>query len=171
MSSDADNKGRNFAPEGWRTSVSASLRKALPWIGSAVVVAAAVTIYMLAHARPDPQAAADRERGIPGASSVQVQVLNASGNDGMALRLTDFLRSRGYDVVDIGNAVATAHTAIVDRSGKSGAATGVAEAMGLKNPPIRRQIDPKLFLDVTVVLGRDAGTLSCVRTQSWRNDR
>ncbi len=171
MATDEDTEEHADRPARWPSALRATARRMLPWVGGALLVAGAITIYMLAHAQPDPQATADRERRIPGANSIQVQVLNASGNDGMALRLTDFLRSRGYDVVDIGNAAGTARTAVVDRSGKPGAATGLAEAMGLKDPLIRRQIDQKLLLDVTVVLGRDAETLSCVQNQSWRTDR
>ncbi|HYJ79671.1 MAG TPA: LytR C-terminal domain-containing protein [Longimicrobiaceae bacterium] len=86
---------------------------------------------------------------------VRVEVLNASGTPGLARRATDVLRDRGFDVVELGNArgFAPDSSLVLDRVGRIELARQVADALGVRR--VRTLPDADLYLDVTVVLGRD----------------
>jgi hypothetical protein len=93
-------------------------------------------------------------RAVP-AERVRVEVLNASGIPGLAARGRTHLRDYGYDVVQIGNAPGFgADTSLVlDRVGRMDLARSVADAAGI--PRVLARPDSNLYVDVTVVLGRD----------------
>ena len=89
---------------------------------------------------------------------VTVEVLNATAVDGLARRLTERLRRGGLDVVYFGSAAAPVDsTRIVIRRGDSSAAVRVRETLGTGR--IVDDPDPRLLLDVTVLLGPDAARL------------
>jgi len=101
-------------------------------------------------------------QGVPGSSSpytfddrVSVEVLNGAGDPGAAAAFADRLRDMGFDVKTFGNAGSFDQgiTVVLDRSGREGAATGVADSLGLSGP--LRELVPDLYLDATVVLGAD----------------
>jgi len=107
-----------------------------------------------------PAAAADPARPASSAAQaptgrVRVEVLNATTTHGLARTATDVLRDRGFDVVGTGNARGFDSTAsiVLDRVGNRQMAEQVALALGIARVESRR--DPKLILDVTVVLGKD----------------
>ena len=87
---------------------------------------------------------------------IRVQVRNASGIPGAAADVTEYLREAGFDVVDFGNADESdrPQTVVVDRVGSPARAREVAAA--LRGVPIESGIDTTLYLDVTVLVGRDA---------------
>ena len=86
---------------------------------------------------------------------IRVEVLNAGGEAGMARVATDRLRDQGFDVVYFGNADAFDQdsTVVLDRSGRLEAARAVGEAMGATS--ILSEPDSNLYLDVTVLLGKE----------------
>ena len=86
---------------------------------------------------------------------VRVEVLNASGERGMAGLATDELRDLGFDVVYFGNAETfdLESSVVLDRAGRLDAARSVADALGIRT--IRSEPDSNLYLDTTVRLGRD----------------
>jgi hypothetical protein len=86
---------------------------------------------------------------------VRVEVLNAAGVAGVARDVTDLLREDGFDVVQYGNASSFDRdtTVVIDRVGRLELAEGVANALGIPNVLV--EPDPDLFVDVTVMLGRD----------------
>jgi hypothetical protein len=90
---------------------------------------------------------------------IRVQVRNASGIAGAAAQVTEYLREAGFDVVDFGNAEEfdEPRTVVIDRIGARDRAIEVAAA--LRGVPIRSEVDTSLYLDVTVVVGRDAEAL------------
>jgi hypothetical protein len=87
---------------------------------------------------------------------IRVQVRNASGIPGAAAEVTEYLREAGFDVVDFGNADESdrPQTVVVDRLGSPARAREVAAA--LRGVPIESGVDTTLYLDVTVLVGRDA---------------
>lgn len=89
------------------------------------------------------------------AKPVRVEVLNASGRAGLAAEVRRILRDQGFDVVDIGNAQGFAPdtSLVLDRVGRMDAARQVADALGIRR--VYARPDPNLYLDATVVLGRD----------------
>jgi hypothetical protein len=84
-----------------------------------------------------------------------VEVLNGAGDAGAAALVTESLREAGFDVKTYGNADRFDHEAsyVIDRSGRPGAASAVATALGGVGTVER--IDPELYLDATVILGGD----------------
>ncbi|HJR53459.1 MAG TPA: LytR C-terminal domain-containing protein [Gemmatimonadota bacterium] len=90
---------------------------------------------------------------------IRVQVRNGSGIPGAAGEVTEYLRDAGFDVVDFGNAEEfdEPRTVVIDRVGARDRALEVAAA--LRGVPVRSEVDTTLYLDVTVLVGRDAGDL------------
>ncbi len=86
---------------------------------------------------------------------VRVEVLNASGTESMARLATDLLRDSGFDVVFFGNAdhFGDDSTVVFDRTGDLNAARAVADVLGARS--VLSEPDSNLYLDVTVLLGRE----------------
>jgi len=86
---------------------------------------------------------------------VRVEVRNGGGRPGMARAATGVLRTRGFDVVEMGNwsSFDEGESFVVTRTGTGEASLEVAEALGIGI--IRAEPDPNLRVDVTVVLGQD----------------
>jgi len=106
-------------------------------------------------AAPGPAAAPPRisdagtDRG-----RIRIEVLNAARVPGLADRMTDLLRSRGFDVVSYDNAATVSDTSLIlDRVGNALFAREVA--LALPGTPIRRQLSRDQFVDVTLLVGRD----------------
>lgn len=92
----------------------------------------------------------------PGARErIRVEVRNGSGEPGAAQSMTGYLRDRGFDVVDFGNAESFDHerTEILAHGDDPTAARIVGAV--LPGVPIRAAGDPSPYLDVTVILGDD----------------
>jgi hypothetical protein len=94
---------------------------------------------------------------------VRVEVLNGCGKAGLAKEVTDFLRIKGFDVVNMGNAenFEFPETIVVDRVGEMSYAWKVARAVGVDN--VIQQKDEDLFLEVTLILGKDCAELAPLR--------
>jgi hypothetical protein len=99
-------------------------------------------------------AAPGGDAGMP-AGRVRVQVLNASGRPGLAREATRVLRDRGFDVKEFGNGKGFPpdSSVVLDRVGNVAVARQVADAVGIRRVAARP--DANLYLDVTVVLGKD----------------
>jgi hypothetical protein len=86
---------------------------------------------------------------------VRVEVLNASGVPGLAARGRTVLRDAGYDVVYVGNArgFEPDTSLVLDRVGRMEHARSVADQMEI--PRVFARPDSNVYVDVTVVLGKD----------------
>lgn len=91
------------------------------------------------------------------AHTIQLDVLNGSGVPKLSQKFTDYLRARGFDVVEMGNYKDSKVeiTRVIDRAGQPDAAQQVAEALGVPKTGIVQQIDRNSYLDVSVVIGKD----------------
>ncbi len=89
------------------------------------------------------------------ARRISVEVLNGAGESGAAAQITEALRDAGFDVKTFGNASSFEYdsTLVIDRSNRAGAAQSVAEALGVME--VRSEPRPELYLDATIILGRD----------------
>ncbi len=86
--------------------------------------------------------------------ATRVEVLNGAGRSGLARAATDRLRDAGYDVVFFGNADSPTDTSyVLDRLGHIDAARAVGRALGIER--VRTAMDSTMFLEATVVLGKD----------------
>ena len=121
-------------------------------IGVAVVVLAAMGLALRINEAPRmPQEPPPPALGV----RVRVEVLNGGGQDGVARAATEVLRDAGFDVVFFGNAGSFDQDSsfVLDRVERPEWARAVAEALGIHN--LRSEPNPNLYLDVSVVLGRD----------------
>lgn len=86
---------------------------------------------------------------------VRVEVLNGGGHGGAAREATEALRAVGFDVVFFGNAGTFDRdsSVVLDRVGRLEPARDVADALGIRH--VRSEPDSNLYLDVTVVLGKE----------------
>jgi len=151
-------KGRSAPPSGGRRLQSAGL--------FLLLLVVAVLVGSLAGelagrrtagegAAGDAARAADRGAVPRPAERVRVEVLNASGVPGLARRGTEALRDGGFDVVSYGNAPGFAPdtSLVLDRVGRMELARSVADALLI--PRVHARPDSNVYVDVTVVLGRD----------------
>ena len=87
---------------------------------------------------------------------IQLNVLNGCGISGLATKSKDFLRARGFDVVEVGNSEQQYNkTTIIDRLGDKQSVQKLAYAIGVNDSAIVTQIDSSLFLRATLILGND----------------
>lgn len=103
-----------------------------------------------------------RFEGVPSSMSaesladrVSVEVLNGAGEAGAASLVTEALRDAGFDVKTFGNAPTFEyeHTVVIDRSGRPGASRSVADVLDVQE--VVSEPEPALYLDATIILGRD----------------
>jgi len=92
---------------------------------------------------------------------IQIDVLNACGIDGAASRMTSYLRSRGYDVVEMRNykTFDIEESLVIDRIGNLDNARRVAYALGIGKENVIQQISEDYYVDVSVLIGKDFGQL------------
>ena len=136
---------------------------AASWVGRHRVFALGALLLLLVAVIVGLSTLAEKEQhtisAIPdeGQERIEVQVLNATGEKNLALEVTEYLRGRGFDVVELGNAdmPQSAATVVIDRCGRPEPARRVAAALGVPSPQVVSKPDRGLYLDVTVVLGRD----------------
>jgi len=93
--------------------------------------------------------------------SIQLDVQNGTTENGVASDFTEYLRKNNVDVVEMGNYKTQdiEKTIIIDRSGDQIKAKKVAYTLGVSERNIIQQINNSLFLDVTVVIGKDFNEL------------
>lgn len=130
-------------------------------IGWAVTVAMVLVAAWWAWHR---SAQLGRPYPIPGEGvRITVEVLNATGVDGLARATTRQLRRRGIDVVYFGTAATDTlrETLIAVRRGDTTGAARVREALGVGRVVL--EPDPRLLLDASVLLGHDAVPLIHLR--------
>jgi hypothetical protein len=90
-------------------------------------------------------------------SLIQIEVMNGCGVLGVADQLTEFLRSKNFDVIQTGNYYSydIERTLIVDRNGNQNSAKLVADALGLADDVVISQVNKNYYLDVSVIVGKD----------------
>ena len=116
------------------------------------VVTATVWFAVRAFSNPAESSVPDDARA-PDGVRIKVEVFNATKTRGLARKATDFLRSRGFDVVGSGNVTEQrAKTIVYDRSSHPEWARLVGRAM---SAPVVSRPDSSRYLDVTVLIGAD----------------
>lgn len=92
---------------------------------------------------------------------VQLDIVNRCSIRNAGTKTTDYLRSRGFDVVAVKSPRSphVSKTLVIDRVGNLEAARRVAVALGVADTEIVQQLNPDYFVDVSVVLGDDYNSL------------
>ena len=127
---------------------------------TAAVAVCGVAVFFLAASAveqwvPGTRQTLETQVFTPPTGRVKVDVRNAGGVAGTARAATERLRGIGYDVVDFGNAASfdLAVSVVIDRVGDIETAAAVAQVLGIAR--VHSELDPNLFVDVTVRLGAD----------------
>jgi len=86
-----------------------------------------------------------------------VEILNGCGEHGLAAKMREYLIAHHLDVVGTGNHTnfKVEKTRIIDRRGKEEAARRVASILGIEPSQIVRDLDARLQVDVSVIIGKD----------------
>ena len=157
-------KDRTPAP--FLTSILSRFRKPSSglWLNAAIGVLAVIVLYLsyalIVRIFFAPPVDVVRE-GDPRGRTIQVDVLNGCGVARAGTAMTAYLRSRGYDVVEIRNyhRFDVKRSLVIERSGQMKNAEKVARALGIDPAQIVQQLNPDYYVDVSVVVGQDYGTL------------
>jgi cytoskeletal protein RodZ len=93
---------------------------------------------------------------------IRVQILNGCGVRGIARKMTDCLRAKGFDVRETGNAARYdyAMTEVIVRTNDQSVGDSVAKKLGVDSVsivPDRSLVD----IEVTVIIGKDYKNLRC----------
>lgn len=101
-------------------------------------------------------------------TNIQVEVLNGCGVNGIADKLTVYLREKGFDVVNIGNyrSFEIEKSILIDRTENMFNAKIIADSIGLKNSNVIQQINKDYLLDVTIILGKDYSKIIPLKKRS-----
>lgn len=116
-----------------------------------------VSIELIFHSSPTTVNNASTKRTV----AIQLEVLNGTSEPRAAQRLTEVLRSGGFDVVDMGNYKSSnvQRTTVIGRTTDKSAAMSVASYLGVDKSHVLQQPDKNLYLDVSVIIGKDMNQL------------
>ena len=88
--------------------------------------------------------------------TIQVNVMNGCGVQGVAKKVKEYLRMRGFDVVEVGNYTEDIENSfVIDRMKDANSAQKVAYALGIESKYIKTKVDSSLFIRCTIVIGSD----------------
>jgi hypothetical protein len=134
-------------------------------------LALGVTVYVLAHRSFSKRSVSDKAIPLPTTRAVEVEVLDGAGSMRAAQQVTNVLRSQGYDVVEMkkNNDGFIERSYVIDRSGNLDAARTLATNLGISQDKVFQKIDRNVFLDVTVMVGKDYSRLNAFQVMSERN--
>lgn len=127
----------------------------LATLAAVTLLVGSLLVGLRAEGEPDSPPLATAVIADEPGERVRVEVLNAAGTPGLARAATRLLRERSFDVVYFGNAGSFGGDTswVIDRVGRLEDAQRVADALRIAR--VRSAPDTTLFLEVTVVLGRD----------------
>ncbi|MBK7411636.1 MAG: LytR C-terminal domain-containing protein [Ignavibacteria bacterium] len=131
-----------------------------PWVliaalGVVVVAFLGSLVWRLINPPVSPLVNEDDPR-----STIQVDVVNASGRQGAGRHTLEFLRERGFDVVKISSTGdRPKRSLVIDRMGDKVSARKIANALGIADTLIVTEIDSMRFVRATIMLGSDIDKL------------
>lgn len=131
-----------------------------PWVliavlGVVVVAFLGSLVWRLINPPVSPLVNEDDPR-----STIQVDVVNGSGRQGAGRHTLEFLRERGFDVVEISSTGdRPKRSLVIDRMGDKVSARKIANALGIADTLIVTEIDSMRFVRATIMLGADLDNL------------
>jgi hypothetical protein len=145
--------------------------KLMKGVCAVLCLALIVTVYVLAHRSfSNHNVTVD---SLPSSANreLQVEVLDGAGSMKIAQHVTNMLRSQGYDVVEMkrNDDGIIERTYVVDHSGNLEAARKLATTLGIAPDKVFQKIDRNLYLDVTVVVGKDFSRLKVFQAFNERS--
>ncbi len=153
-----------------RTAHNSKLMKGVLGLLSLALI---VTVYVLAHRSFSNHSATIDPLPSSKDHVLEVEVLDGAGNMKAAQYVTNILRSQGYDVVEMkrNNDGMIERTYVVDRSGNLEAARKLATALGIAQDKVFQKINRNVYLDVTVMVGKDFFRLKVFQALNERSKR
>jgi hypothetical protein len=138
-----------------------------------LALALIVTVYILAHRSFSNQSPSVDPLPSSTSQPIEVEVLDGVGNIKVTQYVTNMLRMQGYDVVEMkrNNDGIVERTFVLDRSGNLEAARKLATILGIAQDKVFQKIDRNLYLDVTVIVGKDYSRLKVFQGLNERNKR
>lgn len=127
------------------------------------LLVAGILVYALVTRMAAPRV--DPIRGSnPGELSgriIQVEILNGCGIDDLASQTRNYVRDHGFDVVKVGNYETSDldSSMVIDRVGDMESAQKVANVLGISRKRVLQELDSDIYLDVSIVLGKDYRSL------------
>lgn len=95
---------------------------------------------------------------------IQINILNSTPVSGIADIARNYMRARGFDVVEIGNySELQTKSIVIDRVGDFASALKVAKAFGIADSLVFTKKDSTLFLRASIILGNDYNNLKSFR--------
>ena len=138
------------------------------------LLAAAFCIGMYLLANKKTELADGANKFVPAVNNhaLQVEVLDGAGSMKVAQQATNFLRARGYDVVEMkkNNGGLEDRSIILDRSGHSDEARKLATVLGIPQDKVFQKPDRTLYLDMTIVVGKDYSRLNPFQSSTERTN-
>jgi hypothetical protein len=149
-----------------------SRKKIMKVILIAIGLALVVSVYLLAN-REMKISSEKLPDSITSSQRLEVEVLDGVGSMKVAQYLTNVIRSYGFDVVEMkrNSGGVVDKTFLFDRSGNLDEAKKLAEQLGVPQDKVFQKIDRNLYLDITVVIGKDFSQLKAFQSHSERNKR
>lgn len=89
-------------------------------------------------------------------ANMRVEVLNGCGVNRLAIKVTNILRKKGFNVVQVGNTKKQdfEETVVMERSDENMVnANYFAKQIGCQN--IDKDVDPALYIEITLIIGQD----------------
>lgn len=89
-------------------------------------------------------------------ANIRIEVLNGCGVNRLAIKVTNILRKKGFNVLKVGNTKNQdfEETVVLERSKENMVnANYFAKQIGCQN--IDKDIDPALYLEITLIIGKD----------------
>ena len=136
-----------------------------------ICLALLITVYVLAH-----RSFSNRFEKTESAQSLnvresEVEILDGAGSMKAAQQIRNILRSKGYDIVEMkkNNSGIVERTFVLDRSGNLDVARKLATDLGVSQDKVFQKIDHNLYLDMTVVVGKDFSQLKAFKLFTERN--
>lgn len=138
---------------------------------AACLVAGLVTLYLLANKNISTRTSDPYPVPEPAGRHLDVEVLDGMGNMKVAQKATDYLRAQGYDVVEMKKNIdgVVDRSYVLDRSGDLDAAKKIAAVLGISPNKVFQKIDRNLYLDVTVIIGKDFSKLKAFQSYLQRS--
>ena len=108
----------------------------------------------------------------PSNQTLQIDVQNGTGVQGLGNQFMEYLRERGFDVVEMGNFSSSdiKTSMVIDRAGNMKNASRVASVLGISDKYVIQQVNKNYFLDATVVIGRDYNELNPFKQNQNNNN-
>jgi polyisoprenyl-teichoic acid--peptidoglycan teichoic acid transferase len=101
-----------------------------------------------------PAAETNNSNDLISQEKAKVVVKNGSPNDGLAAKTAEYLRAKGVNVVEEGNAdQAYSQSTVIDYSGKPYTIKLLTDMLGIDNSRVLSRYDPNSTVDVEVILG------------------